>query len=635
MPSNRRKKQRECPNPLFLKWLELWRDEAKQKNSKLQYTYGKAATALRKYPLPLSCGKEAMILDNIGDMIARRLDEAMEKHNACNLESEVLEVDCIEEDYEDRRERDPTLASLNVPSPPKMLDLDPDVEMHAITKKKAPRRKSTREYIPAFRSGPFALMLTLYRESQKVNYRGYMTRPELQKEAQPLCDASFTVPDPGSHYTAWSSMSTLTKKGLILKTNNPARYSLTGAGIALAGKLEGVTETDSLTSIPMTTDTRLQLPPNCSDRKTTCRTYDTSSNTNIEQDEFICIEVTEPQCSDKQMTTGNSRNFTEVKKREQKGEVEKVIRIEEDDVSATPDVVLRPGTFDIVLCVDVNETSTGQAKSRKDALAPELKKNGVQFDVRKLQLGDFLWVARERTIPTPGCLSVPVPRELVLDYIVERKRMDDLCGSIIDGRFREQKFRLHHCGLKHPIYLVEDFGSIQHMSLPESTLQQAIINTQVVDGFFVKRTHDLKESVAYLTVMTRYLQRIYSNKTLLSCYQKRQEEERAFTTRQADRVYLINFPDFNDSTVKNKVMTVSEIFAKQLMQINGMSSDKAVAIIEKYPTPKRLVDAYRSLINLKERELLLSVLKCGKNQRNLGPTLSRLIHTLYSSPTLS
>lgn len=100
---------------------------------------------------------------------------------------------------------------------------------------------------------------------------------------------------------------------------------MTDAGIALSGKLEGVTETDSLTSISMTTDTR-QFPSNCSDKKTTCRTYDTSSNTNLEQDEFICIEVTEPQCSDKQMTTGNSRNFTEVKKREQKGEAEKVIR---------------------------------------------------------------------------------------------------------------------------------------------------------------------------------------------------------------------------------------------------------------------------------------------------------------------
>lgn len=38
-----------------------------------------------------------------------------------------------------------------------------------------------------------------------------------------------------------------------------------------------------------------------------------------------------------------------------------------------------------------------------------------------------------------GQLRAPVGRELVLDYIVERKRMDDLCGSIIDGRFREQK----------------------------------------------------------------------------------------------------------------------------------------------------------------------------------------------------
>ena len=34
---------------------------------------------------------------------------------------------------------------------------------------------------------------------------------------------------------------------------------------------------------------------------------------------------------------------------------------------------------------------------------------------------------------------LPERRELVLDYIVERKRMDDLCSSIKDGRFKEQK----------------------------------------------------------------------------------------------------------------------------------------------------------------------------------------------------
>lgn len=33
---------------------------------------------------------------------------------------------------------------------------------------------------------------------------------------------------------------------------------------------------------------------------------------------------------------------------------------------------------------------------------------------------------------------------------------------------------------------------------------------QVVDGFFVKRTKDIRESVAYLTIMTRSLQLAYS-----------------------------------------------------------------------------------------------------------------------------
>lgn len=116
-----------------------------------------------------------------------------------------------------------------------------------------------------------------------------------------------------------------------------------------------------------------------------------------------------------------------------------------------------------------------------------------------------------------GQLRAPAGRELVLDYIIERKRMDDLCGSIIDGRFREQKvgisfifsivdvslkplisepkvngrilsrfslplcqFRLKRCGLRKPIYLVEEHGkSASHLSLPEATLLQAILNTQV------------------------------------------------------------------------------------------------------------------------------------------------------------
>ncbi|KAL9953048.1 hypothetical protein ACROYT_G040399 [Oculina patagonica] len=445
------------------------------------------------------------------------------------------------------------------------------------------------------------------------------------------------IPDPGSHYTAWSSMSTLTRKGYIIKTNNPARYSITDAGCTLAEKLETVTG-DSLSPVltgsaaTFVTDS-IKSSSHASIDLTSDHNFDSLSTVDVSRNSKLCVDLKEKVSDLHDNSASSHGRFTSIAER--KEEERKPARILEEDASFTPDFVLRPGTFDVILCVDVIETTGGQAKSRKDALVPELKNNGVQFDVRKLQLGDFLWVARERTVPTPGCLSVPVARELVLDYIIERKRMDDLCGSIIDGRFREQKFRLRHCGLNHPIYLVEDFGSIQHMSLPESTLLQAIVNTQVVDGFFVKRTRDLKETVAYLTVMTRYLQRLYSNKTLASCPQGGLEQARSNSTNGNDKMYLMNFPDFNDSTVKNKVMTVSEVFAKQLMQLSGVSPDKAVAILEKYPTPKRLLDAYKAQDSVKERELLLSALKCGKNQRALGPSVSKLIYQLFCSPTLS
>jgi len=59
----------------------------------------------------------------------------------------------------------------------------------------------------------------------------------------------------------------------------------------------------------------------------------------------------------------------------------------------------------------------------------ELTQLGVLFEVRRLKVGDFTWIARSRKTND----------ELVLSYVIERKRMDDLSASIVDGRFHEQK----------------------------------------------------------------------------------------------------------------------------------------------------------------------------------------------------
>lgn len=44
--------------------------------------------------------------------------------------------------------------------------------------------------------------------------------------------------------------------------------------------------------------------------------------------------------------------------------------------------------------------------ARKQELVKELQRNGVTFDIRKLNVGDFLWVAREKVAPVPGNLPL-------------------------------------------------------------------------------------------------------------------------------------------------------------------------------------------------------------------------------------
>ena len=45
--------------------------------------------------------------------------------------------------------------------------------------------------------------------------------------------------------------------------------------------------------------------------------------------------------------------------------------------------------------------------------------------------------------------------EYVLDWIVERKRVDDLAASIIDRRYEQQKYWLRRCRIANIVYLVE------------------------------------------------------------------------------------------------------------------------------------------------------------------------------------
>ncbi|XP_062051795.1 crossover junction endonuclease MUS81 [Lepus europaeus] len=533
----------ECPNPLFVRWLTEWRDEAASRGRRTRFVFQKALRSLRRYPLPLRSGKEAKILQHFGDGLCRMLEERLRQHRASGGGGDG----------------DGQGSPSGARSPP---GEGPPAQAPPVAASAQPQAGGSGGYWPARHSGARAVLLLLYQEHLNPEGRGFLTKEELLQR----CAQMAARVTPGSS-RSWPALRSLLHRNLVLRTHQPARYSLTAEGLELARKL--------------------------------AESGPCSVNTGVGPEQPPGEEPAVPGAAPAEL--GASA-----------GGVQQAA------------LELGPGEYRVLLCVDVGET---RGAGHRPELLRELQRLRVSHTVRKLHVGDFVWVAQETQPRDPAR-----PGELVLDHIVERKRLDDLCSSIVDGRFREQKFRLKRCGLGRRVYLVEEHGSAQNLSLPESTLLQAVTNTQVIDGFFVKRTADIKESAAYLALMTRGLQRLYQGHTLRSRPWEPPGDPGSETRPSPNPLCsLLTFSDFNAGAIKNKAQSVREVFARQLMQVRGVSGEKAAALVDRYSTPSSLLAAYDACGSPKEQEMLLSTIKCGRLQRNLGPVLSRTLSQLYCS----
>lgn len=232
----------------------------------------------------------------------------------------------------------------------------------------------------------------------------------------------------------------------------------------------------------------------------------------------------------------------------------------------------------------------------------KLRESNTKSEVRKLNVGDFLWIAQHKTDKTS---------ELVLPYIIERKRLDDLSSSIKDGRFHEQKFRLKQSGVQNIIYLIENHvkGGKVHTGLPFTTLLQAATNTQIHSKFQVKFTENSQHTILYLTVMTSFIENIFKNKSPI-------------------KFQMLEFNSFNQSAQKQRKCTVRETFIKQLLALKGLSVDIALEITKTYPTPTDLYKKYLELNN-PDGESLLSQITIGDMKRKIPAPVSKTIYQFY------
>lgn len=92
----------------------------------------------------------------------------------------------------------------------------------------------------------------------------------------------------------------------------------------------------------------------------------------------------------------------------------------------------------------------------------------------------------------------------------------------------------------------------------------------------------------------------------------------------------MTFAFVNSASRKTKPLTVTETFIKLLLQLKGVSVEKALAITECYKTPRSLIEAYEEC-DIKDGEFLLANLKYGDLNRNVGPTVSKSVYHLFSN----
>ncbi|KAJ4296068.1 Crossover junction endonuclease mus81 [Collariella sp. IMI 366227] len=516
-------------NPLLLEWVKEWYDTAKERNSKGVTTYKHAYDSLRACPITFEHPSSLQQLKGFGPKLCERLTEQL--RNYCE---------------ENGLPMPPHPSSKKRAGRSNQGEDDGEDE----TARPAKKPRKAKPYVPAYRSGAYALVVALSSGGEESTG---IPKAELIEAAQPHCDSSFSAPaDPTKFYTAWNSMKTLLTKELVYERGRPLkRYALTDEGWEVAKRIQ----------------------------------------------EAAVLRAPDQQLNPLVVLDDEDDTVSQRPRKSEFGDVVADGTAAADDAAlpAFTPIRLAPGSFTVELILDNREV---RAKTDRDYMQEELAKRGVKPTVRALELGDALWVARCKQ---PGWLAQQGAEgdEVVLDFIVERKRLDDLLGSLRDGRFHEQKFRLRRSGVKNVIYIVEEISmDATHFQKYEESVQSAMASMQVVNGYFLKRTQKMDDTIRYLASMTKMLKTVYEGKNLDVI------PTRVLTTKnylpllkhlretKPSASHHISYPAFASLASKSNNMALRDLFLKMLMCSKGITGEKAIEIQKVWKTPNEFVKAY-------------------------------------------
>jgi|JI10StandDraft_1071094.scaffolds.fasta_scaffold10354_1 ERCC4-type nuclease len=234
-----------------------------------------------------------------------------------------------------------------------------------------------------------------------------------------------------------------------------------------------------------------------------------------------------------------------------------------------------------------------------------LKANvGVECLFENLPAGDFEFVTIDG----------------VSKMLIERKEIADLCASLKDGRFDEQKQKLSATAAADPrpiVLLIE--GSYQGHE-KQTTIESVRLTTQFRDGFFVLHTKSavgVESTGDLLRQLVDLFQRGKFNPITLE-----EQHRRFIASRSAHRA-------------GGQLSRRQDWWQLALAQIDGVGPKAAEVITAKYPTVQSLLDAYRMCkSSVYSQQLLADVV--GPSNRRLGPKISEKVYnTITGGATIT
>lgn len=525
-----------CGNPLWLEWVHEWLEQARERNSKGVTVYKKAHDSLKNCPVTWEHPDQLVALKGFGPTLCSRLTKKLQEH--CDAEGLPMP-----QKYKKKRK------TLSLPGE---SDDDEDEEEEDPKPKKA---RKTKPYVPTLGSGAYAIVMALATLGDE--HLG-VSKEEVIALAQSHTEASFTAPSQANKfYTAWNSMKTLEDKDIVHARGRPKRYRLLDEGWEVAKRMQ---KAHGFT-----------LGAKSSEKSKSA----TNTGDGVDVEDFgVEDSIQAPQLDVPDIPQGEA------------------ITSETALPSFTP-VTFPPGSFTVELVIDNREV---RAKKDRDYVQNSLATRGVDTITRGLPLGDILWIAKI----THPILAQRHGEEVLLDYVIERKRLDDLIGSIKDGRFRDQKFRLTRSGVKNIIYIIEDFSmNADHYQKYDEAVRSAIASMQVVNGFFVKQTLTMDDTIRYLVSMTKILKQKYEAKPLkiiptnIITTQNYLPLLTHLAKKEPSSEYHITYPVFTALSNKSDTMTLRDVYLKMLMCTRGVTGEKAIEVQKRWKTPIEFYEAYK------------------------------------------